>query len=436
MENVLSNLANDKYTIENLGCIDTIRKSTLVAFLSVLLYKVSLDVSYYSTISLLWEYAKFSLQINWLKVFESYFLLFMIFLLMPKSPEKLSSVMIWLFILLSYIPMLVLFSLKDESRLFVYGTTGFWIVIFIILRQPGIKMRFITESRIILKYFSLSVVIISAIWILKYTSISLNFDLSKIYEIRSQFANLNVPLAGYLFRWLCYIINPMIFAYLLLKKRYFFVIGVVLFQFVIFSATGNKTILFALLYSSALVSIVNRKYKLAWIAFGLSFVVVLGIFAYWVLGDVWTISLFTRRTLLSQPLQYFLYYDFFSNNSFTFLSQHNLIGAFIEYPYHLKPAYIIGELYYENPLSHANTGLVGDAYMNFGFPGLFLWAIFMGLLLKLIDSCAKGVDVRIGSAIIAMPVFTLINGALLTNLFTHGLFLAIFVLYLVPKKSA
>ena len=83
-------------------------KNILQVFLSLFLYKVVLDLSYYFIISDVWNYVKFDLNFNILKFIESYLLLFVIFILVPKYCKKLSNIMIWLLILLSYVPMLTL----------------------------------------------------------------------------------------------------------------------------------------------------------------------------------------------------------------------------------------------------------------------------------------------------------------------------------------
>jgi len=77
------------------------------------------------------------------------------------------------------------------------------------------------------------------------------------------------------------------------------------------------------------------------------------------------------------PQQYFFYFDFFSNNDFTFLSQHHLFNLFFDYKYPLDPPNLIGKVYYGSPDNNANTGLVGDAYMNFGFAGITLWGFVL-----------------------------------------------------------
>ena len=70
--------------------ISSINKSIIWAFLGVLLFKITLDLSYYFIISPIFEYMRFSLNLNVIKLIESYFLFTVIFILMPKSSKKLS----------------------------------------------------------------------------------------------------------------------------------------------------------------------------------------------------------------------------------------------------------------------------------------------------------------------------------------------------------
>jgi len=415
--------------------IDIVKKDTIWSFLSIFLYKFILDLSYYFIISSVWSYSKFELHVNGMKLFESYFLLVVIFILIPKSSKKLSNIMIWLLILLSYVPMLTLFALKDEPRIFMYAVTAFWLTVFLLSHTPSVDLTILDRSRVIIYTLFVCLSIFVFLMIYRYSGFSFNLDLTKVYEIRSKFSELKIPLAGYLFVWLGYIVNPLFFALFYIKRKWILVAFIVSLQLLLFSSTGNKTFLFALVFVLALMWVMTRKYPLAYMAMGLVGIVSLGILSCWLVGDVWISSLFTRRTLLDQPQQYFFYYDFFSKNGFTFLSQHHIFSLFLDYPYPLDPPHLIGKIYYGNPQSNANTGIVGDAYMNFGFLGLVLWSILIGLILKIVDSCSKGVDLRIGVAAIAMPVFSLINSALLTNLLTHGLLLVLLLLYLLPKRE-
>jgi len=108
-----------------------ISKSTIWAFFSIFLYKLVLDLSYYYVIFPVWSYAKFGMQLNSLKLVESYVLLLVIFVVMPKSSRSLSNILVWLLVLLAYIPMLTFFSFNNDSRIYMYLVSAFWVIVFL-----------------------------------------------------------------------------------------------------------------------------------------------------------------------------------------------------------------------------------------------------------------------------------------------------------------
>jgi len=414
-----------------------IKKNTARAFLLVIIFKIVLDLAYYFVISQVWSHAKFELHFNSLKLVESYLLLILIFIFMPKSSKKLSNLMVWLLILLSYVPMLTLFAFMDQPRVYMYAVTGFWILVFLLLKLPAVSFAPLKkiQSKIIRYFIFIGVNGIVFFLIYKYLGFFFSFDLAKVYDIRSQYVMKGIPLAGYLFTWVGYIVNPIFFVLFFTIRKWTFTVLIVASQFLLFSVTGNKTFLFALPFVLALMWIVTRKNPVAWMAIGLIVIILAGMLSYWLIDDVWVSSLFTRRTLLVPAQLSFFYYDFFSNNTHTFLSYHRIFRSFLDYPYHLAPPNLIGEVYFNKPELNANNGLVADAYMNFGFVGFVLWGIFLVIILRLIDSFSKNKDIKITIAAIAVPVIFLTNSALLTCLLTHGLLLALMLLYLLPKRN-
>jgi len=415
-----------------------VKKVTLLAFLSFIFYKVVLDLSYYFVISPVWSYSRFGLNLNTLKLAESYLLLFAIFVLMPKSSKKLSNITIWLLVSISYVPMLTLFALANESRIYMYGVTGFWILVFLFFQTtfslpiPTLKK---SQSNIILYLIFICVTAVDIFLISKYLGFSFNFNLNVVYSIRALYIATKIPFAGYLFNWTAYIINPTLFAISWVKRKWFFVIPSVILQILLFSGTGLKSFLFALPFVLVLMWVVTRKNPFAWMGVGFGGEVMLGMLSHWLIGDVWISSLFTRRTLLVPAQLSFFYYDFFSKNGFIFLSAQRIFREFLKYPYSLNPPYLIASIYFNKPTMGANNGIVADAYMNFGFVGFILWAVLLVIILKLIDSFSKNKDARLTVATIAMPVIFLTNSALLTCLLTHGLLSALILLYLLPKKG-
>ena len=410
-----------------------IKKSTIWTFLSLFFFKIVLDLSCYFVVPFIWGYGGLQLHFSVAKLLESYFLLFVVFSLAPKLPKKLSDIIVWLLILLSYVPMLTLFALKDESRMFMYAVTAFWAMVFFLLRLPKIFLPSLKQKKIIriLLFFLLITTVFLMVY--NYFGFSLNFDFTQVYKIRSQYVEMGIPFAGYLFNWVAYIIGPALLAIFITQRRWFPAALIIALQALLFSATGNKTYFFALPFALVLMWVIVRKNPVTLIAIGLAGIVLLGMFSYWLANDVWISSLFTRRTLLVPAQLSFFYYNFFTENSYVFLS-HSILKPFLDYPFGLNPPHLIGEAYFENSKMGANTGIVGDAYMNFGFLGLILWGILLAVILKLIDACSDKKNIKIAIAIVAMPVISLTNSALLTNFLTHGLLLALILLYLLPKN--
>lgn len=412
-----------------------VKKEVIWSFFFIILYRIALDLSYYLMICKFWRYAKFELKFNSIKFIESYLFLFIIFIFMPKSSKKLSNVMIWLLTLLIYIPMISFYALSDESRIFIYGATCSWLMVLLLLHLPNVSLPFLKQAGII--RFSLFILLVLIVFFMIYMQfgLSFNFDLKKVYEIRSEYVGMKIPLAGYLFSWVAKVVNPLFFAFFIVKKKWYFVAFIFVLQILLFSNTGIRNYLFALPFVLILMWIMARKNPLGYMAIGLVGIIVLGILSYWLINDKWITSLFTRRLLFVPAQLNFLYYDYFSQNGFVFLSYHRMFQLFSDYPFHLAPPHLIAEAYFNKPQMNSNIGLFGDAYMNFGFVGLALWGIFLVIILKLVDTFSKRKDIKITVAAIAMPTLALRSSALLTNIFTQGLFLVLILLYLLPKET-
>jgi hypothetical protein len=411
----------------------SISKSALWACLSLVLFRVVLDLGYI-VLCRDWGYLGFVLDFNALKLFESYVLLFVILLFIPKSSQKLSHLMTWILILLSYIPMLTFFVFHDEARLFMYAVTGFWLVVFFLLRAPGIHIPSLKHSGILL--YGLFICLAGSIFFLiyKYLGLSLKFGLREVYDIRAEQPVTQIPFGGYLLAGLAKVANPLLFIMFILKRKWLFSALIVVLQILLFSATGNRSYFFTLPFVLVISWIITRRNPLAYLGAGLTIVVLGSILAYLIADNSWGLSLFVRRTLLSPANLSFLYYDFFSQTPPVLLS-HSILGGVTTYPYQLSPPNLIGDVYFNNPTLNANTGVVGDAFMNFRFIGLALWAVILVIILKIVDGCSRGADYRIGAAVIAMPAMSLVNTALLTNILSHGLLWALIFLYLLPKRK-
>ena len=80
------------YRLRNVPMVVT--ASQLRALLALTLYKISLDVAYYALVPGIEYYAVSSeVKIDVVKLIESYLLAWMVFVVMPKNPRRLSNVL-------------------------------------------------------------------------------------------------------------------------------------------------------------------------------------------------------------------------------------------------------------------------------------------------------------------------------------------------------
>jgi hypothetical protein len=128
------------------------------------------------------------------------------------------------------------------------------------------------------------------------------------------------------------------------------------------------------------------------------------------------------------------YYEFFSSHPKAHLG-HSIFKSLIDYPYAVEPPYLIGALYFHNASNDANANVWADAYANFGYFGVICFTLLLAAVLWLYDSMAVECDRRLATLAMALPAFSLANGALLTSLLSNGMALAMLLVYLMPREA-
>lgn len=416
----------------------SVKRSTLIAFFSVTLFRVMLDVSYYYIIGPVWG---FTVDIDSFKLWESYIIFLLMLLYIPKRSDKVSHAVLQLFFLVAYIPVHTHYALSNRDRVWFYCFTLFWFIV-ITLNRSKLRLSFrpLKEGRYITLVVMIVFSILSVLLIYAYMGFSFNIDLSKVYEIRRNYMAADIPLSGYMISWTAKVVLPLMMLIALFykkgKRAYLLLIIAISFQLFIFSTSGHKSHLFRIPAVIGLALLVDKKKFLTKLSLVFSTLVILGMFLYLLFDEFWIISLFTRRTFLLPAKTSFYYYEYFTKNDLVYLS-HSIFKSFINYPYQMSPPHIIGKAYFPESVpglyAWANTGIVADAYMNFGFLGIFLWSVLLAILLKIADAVTESRNIKIVWPILLMTFYVMVDGAPLTTLLTHGLILALLLCYFTPK---
>jgi hypothetical protein len=433
MIKTLSCIHSDQFYWANLK----IKKNLFFALLVFLFYRICLDLSFYLVNVQMADYIGFILQVNRFKLLESYCALIFIIVLAMKIYTPVAKLMSILLLTLSYVPLTCLYAMEDNSRNYFYLVTLFWIVTLLLLRiQPTLRLPSIKKEQSVL----LLTVLVSAfcglvlVFVYIYFTFRYNFDIYKIYEIRKSFIEVNAPFSGYFFIWFGNVINPFMFIFAFIRRRWLIAVFSVFLQLVVFSITGCKTLLYALPFIFIVCNIIElRNFRVILVSIITCFILIGTLFNI-VSGNEKIAYHFTRRALLVPAKLSFIYYDFFSSNAKTYLAQHKFIENMIKYPYELKPPLLIGKEHFKKLDANATNGIYADAYLNFGPIGFLIWSILLCLLIKFAEGLSKNKDFRLITATLVMPTIALYETSLLTTMFTHGFVVAFLVIYLIPQR--
>jgi hypothetical protein len=435
---------------ERLSTVAAVYKSSpaTTLALSFLGYKAALDISYYLIIPWAGYYAIFPPQPDVIRVLESYLLLIPVFISMPRDRNRLSTLFLWLLVLVAYVPVLTIYAMRPSDRLFMYATTGFWIAVALIVRRgPDFKLPSLDPKRawklLVGLYLVLTLVALAVI--AKYAGFSVvtnlarvGFDLSGAYVSRAEYVSAAVPLHGYYFYWLALVFNPMFFAISVLRRKWVFVILILLSEILIASFVGMRQYYVVLGFVVFVMLMVHWSPAVRNLTQGFAAIVVVSALFSMVTGHPFGYLFFVGRFLLDAAQLSFFYYDFFSSHGIVpfgyFLKFYVHLPDPFSYPYAISPDLVVAKQYFHQNIA-AVAGVVADGYMNLGWFGLVLWAGVLGLTLKVVDTCARGIDMRIGIAVVAMPALAIADTYFIRVFFATGLLWVLLNLYLYAQAT-
>ena len=422
--------------------IDTRRKILMLYLIAFAL----LWFGYTTFIVPIYGYKGFEWAPNGVKVFESLLAIVFFALVLPLRVKRPSDFFIHVHFLLPVVPMLVLYSAADLPRVYIYFVLlAFAVVCWVRkFKLPKIKGDMIPISRmmwgllIIVAIYIISIILQGG---LRY----FNLNLLKVYEFRNIAAQ-NLPgIYGYFSPMVSKVLLPFILL-LAVYRRKWLIAGLSLAGSVImFALTNHKGPLFYPFFILGIYFVMrSRRRPIQLLLVGYILVILVSLAPFFInyessklpITRITLGSFLLRRVYFVPAHLNFVYYDFFSTHPHTMLSQSKLTFGLIQYPYDLDAPHLIGYHYYNNVLTGANTGWLGSGYMHFGFAGMFIYALIVGLLLSMVDTFAKRRELAISGAILFIPLFAIFQSSdLPTCMLTHGFLLALFLTWSCKLKG-
>ena len=371
--------------------------------------------------------------------------LFTIVLAALFSPDlgRASRIVVFYLFLFTYVPASTLFAQHDvfSPVPYVLLTICFFLLII------GIRVRFPEPSNSPAVRFrnglslglSLAVTGITlAILLAKYGVPTRIPSLIEVYEVRGLYKETVSRFFGYIVGWQGNVLNVFLFMAGILRRSVPLVTGALLFQLYLYSITGFKSLFFSFLFilwfgiGLKFFSRYLAQYLVGTVSFSLVASILGATYAReWVLLP----AIFLDRLYFVPARLFYYYYDFFSRHYVDWFAQHLPLNLFLSSNYRSPIPYVIGDYYFGGAVTSANANLFAAGYANLGTIGYLLVTFILVVVLRGLDHLSIGKNRYLVLSLVAMPMFSLTNGSLLTTLLTHGFLVGMMIVFLLPQDS-
>lgn len=357
------------------------------------------------------------------------------FLLPHRLANPADYVVVALFDI-SFVPFCTYWALSNQPWWQGLLMTTYWGLVLLVSRVPvRLPAYYVKGGQNTMFLVARGLVLMGVILIVAGGHLTLRLPLGDVYTVRATWASEGSWISTYLFPWLANVLLPVLLVHAWKNRRLGELLVLGFTAYMLFTSTGMKSYLFMPVLVAVALLVAEWRPQSSIMPLGL------GIFAsaMIVLDNItrsvtWS-SLGLRRVLFVPAHLTSVYLEFFTTNPVIRLSDSVLLRGWLRYPYPVSVPRMIGAVLGQ-PAMNANTGLVADGFANFGVVGSLVWAVLLGILMKLLRGAAERRENRSEAwAVAAMWPVVLIDSALTTSLLTHGLALGLLVAWsLRPER--
>ncbi len=422
---------------------------SLILVLFIIIYRLSLDWVYKNIILQFFAYEKyydFSTTmltiLSWLLLFSTIPLIYRIIKLCDLRISSIVVVFLYMISFVSYTSCVKYGIMQPRTIIFNFV---YWIVLLLMqiynMSKPVkeiVKVK-IGDSRLeenIVMIIGIISILITLFISARYTHFRINLNIFTAYDLRAESREYNFStVLRYLFFW-TRAINPALFAYCIIKKKYGMAFIYFVTQLLNFSIDGLKSTLFLTFIYAAIGLFYKSKSKKnhkEWIVFVISGIGVASIVEFIILHSKYIVLFVTRRLSFATNQLNEFYVDFFSKNTPDYFR-----GSFLRFigfktPYE-NLSMLIGNTYFGTN-QNCNNGLLSDAVTNFGVLGIIIAPIFIIVFLHFFDRCIDGLDLRIVLCVGIYLSSLLLSSFLPTVLITHGALVLMILLSKLRREN-
>ena len=399
----------------------------------ILVFKICLDVAtVLVSAEALGKYS-IDLQYDVTTIFTGYAAALFLAVCLPPWRGQLDALFIWIIVLFMGIPIIIPYQWGGASVEWMLVNTLF---LGALGAQSRVGLLRVGPFRFMggwwfLGIFFGAVTAYSILSSVLTVGLTPTFDFSLVYEIRDRFIEQKIPFATYAYKWTAFIVVPFLFMFGRIRRSLSISLIAIVFSLILFFATGHKMYLLIPGFVYAVDWCFRRKNTISWFVLSLSALVIVGTVTFYSLGDVRINATFSNRLYVLPAKISYEYHEFFTTHPKVMLS-HSVLGTWFDYPYAASPPSLISDRYYANPEGSPNTGMLADAYMNFGYAGVVMLLFLVSFLLRLVRWIAERRDKRLVLSLVVIPIFTWVNSGFLTSFMTSGMALGLLGAFFLP----
>ena len=406
-----------------------VNKNRIYLIFWLIVCKISIDYSYSEFVSPFYSYAGFFNNFSMIKFTEGWIVALLMGSVCPYIIKKPSDFFIIFSLITYYIPIITFYSFADQSSFFFYVIISSWFFLTLATKTINITLpTFLLNKNIYILCIALTVFLLTLLITVMVGVSNINFDLTKEYDFRpivsSALSGYGLP---YFATWLPSVLGPLLLCISLAKKNYLFFIIVSLLHIYLFGITSHKTPMFVPFLILGIWFWFKSRDQSWFIPMGIALLLFLFIFIYIIFDFGLLASLINRRVFMIPAKLTFEYFVFFYGSSL--LWSNSFLSSFIDYPYDVTYQKVIGQQ--NGSGDYANIGFLATGFMHAGIFGIYIYLIIYIIILKVIDSISyKNIPIWFSIGCLVMPLNIVItSGDLLTAMLTHGLVIAIMLLY-------
>jgi len=347
--------------------------------------------------------------------------------------------------LVIYLPALnlALICLNQNNNLFsLYSSYTLAMIILIFISKVNVKkinLKSLTGKQFKIIFYGIVALLFSVVFLAYKPDLSNIYklaDFKDVYDIRGDYreANNNIPsFIKYFFTWLVKFFIPIFFVFAIVRKSVAQWVLSFAMLFSMFMVSGHKSIIlgFGLIGLMYLV-VSSKKNDSLQILKYLSYLVIsslgLALINLNVLQEI-----IVRRAILMPGILSNMFFNYFNENGFAYMG-YSFMSFIVDYKYSATPPYVIGEYYFGRPDMSANANYMASAYADFGVLGVVFITLICGIYFKIINIIVEYKQIKKISCMMAIvPMWALLDSSFITVMFTHGLFLLLIFIILIPK---